>query len=129
MTWSTKQQIVLAIVPKISSVFSLFGSGWILLEVLTDNDAKLPKRKHPYHRLLLGMSVYDILESIWNFASTWAIPEGTSGVWQARGTTATCTVQGFFLTLSVAVPIYNAFLSLYYVMVSQSMYVPINTSS
>ena len=118
MAWSTRQQIVLAIVPKVSSLFSLFGSTWILLEVLTDtknnaSNASTPiKRKHPYHRLLLGMSVYDILESVWNFASTWAIPAGTPGVWHARGTTATCSAQGFFLTLSVAVPIYNAFLSL-----------------
>ena len=118
MAWSERQQIVLAIVPKISSLFSLFGSAWILLEVVTDHHGPTPKRQHPYHRLLLGMSVYDIFESLWNFASTWAIPVGTEGVWQPRGTTATCTAQGFFLTLSVAVPIYNAFLSLYYVMVS-----------
>lgn len=116
MAWSQRQQVVLAIVPKVSSTFSLFGSGWILIEVLTDRSS-VPKRKHPYHRLLLGMSVYDILESIWNFVSTWAIPQGTEGVWDASGTTATCTAQGFFLTLSVAVPIYNAFLSLYYVLV------------
>lgn len=116
MAWSRRQQIVLAIVPKVSSILSLFGSFWILIEVLTDK-SRLPKRRHPYHRLLLGMSVYDILESVWNFCSTWAIPRGTAGVWEPRGTTATCSAQGFFLTLSVAVPIYNAFLSLYYVMV------------
>jgi hypothetical protein len=119
MAWSQNQQIALAIVPKVSSLFSLFGSVWVMLEVLTDNSSN-PKRKHPYHRLLLGMSVYDILESVWNFASTWAIPEGTEGVWDPRGTRATCTAQGFFLTLSVAVPIYNAFLSLYYVLVSST---------
>lgn len=117
MAWSKQQQIILAVVPKVSSLLSLFGSAWILTEVLTDNAPLTPKRKHPYHRLLLGMSVYDILESVWNFASTWALPRDTQDVWQPKGTTATCTTQGFFLTLSVAVPIYNAFLSLYYVMV------------
>ena len=49
--------------------------------------------------------------------STWAIPAGTEGVFQASGTTASCSAQGFFLMLSVAVPIYNAFLALYYVLV------------
>ena len=117
MAWSQRQQIVLAMVPKISSMCSLFGSAWILVEVLTDQSSVVPKRQHPYHRLLLGMSVYDILESIANFCSTWAIPRGTQDVWQASGTTATCTAQGFFLTLSVAVPIYNAFLSVYYLLV------------
>ena len=68
------------------------------------------------------MSVYDILESVWNFMSTWPIPRDTEGVWDPRGTTQTCTAQGFFLTLSVAVPIYNAFLSLYYMLVINYSY-------
>eukprot|EP00980_Cylindrotheca_fusiformis_P013174 scaffold3347_cov49-Cylindrotheca_fusiformis.AAC.1 len=63
------------------------------------------------------MSVYDVLESVWNFGSTWPIPEGSPDVIWAVGNAATCTAQGFFLTLSVAVPIYNAMLSLYYVLV------------
>lgn len=73
MAWSERQQIALAVVPKVSSLFSRFGYVWILVEVLTGNHKPTPKCKHPYHRLLLGMSVYDILESVWNFASTWAI--------------------------------------------------------
>jgi len=63
------------------------------------------------------------MESCWNFLSTWPIPRSDDGdddneapVW-AVGTTQTCTAQGFFLTLSVAVPIYNAFLALYYMLV------------
>ena len=115
MAWNKTQQVVLAILPKISSVLSLFGSAWIAIEVLTETD--IPKRKHPYHRLLFAMSVYDILESLWNFTSTWPIPKGTENVFGASGNTATCSAQGFFLTLSVAVPIYNALLSLYYLLV------------
>ena len=115
--WSYGQKAALAIIPKVSSVLSLFGSSWIIVEVATDNSTEKPKRQHPYHRLLFAMSVYDVLESIWNFASTWAIPKGSPGVLWAQGTTTTCSTQGFFLTLSVAVPIYNAMLSLYYVLV------------
>ena len=118
MAWSRNQQIALAIVPKISSLLSLFGSGWIVVEVLTENkDPRRLKRHHPYHRLLFAMSIYDILESVWNFASTWPIPKGTEDVWQPLGTQQTCSAQGFFLTLSVAVPIYNALLALYYMLV------------
>jgi hypothetical protein len=118
MAWSRKQQMVLAILPKISSVFSLFGSTWIIIEVATEKR----KRQAPYHRLLFAMSVYDVLESLWNFGSTWPIPEGSLDVIWATGNTATCTAQGFFLTLSVAVPIYNAMLSLYYVLVINYRY-------
>jgi hypothetical protein len=116
-SWSSAQKAVLAVIPKITSILSLLGSGWIMVEILTDNSEPRPKRRHPYHRLLFAMSAYDVLESAWNFASTWAIPRGTEGVAWALGTTATCSAQGFFLTLSVAVPIYNAMLSLYYVLV------------
>ena len=77
MAWSKRQQMVLAILPKISSVLSLFGSFWIIVEVLTDNHSSKPKRQQPYHRLLFAMSVYDVLESFWNFASTWPIPADT----------------------------------------------------
>ncbi|KAG7342891.1 hypothetical protein IV203_020836 [Nitzschia inconspicua] len=121
-SWSYTQKAVLAVIPKITSILSLLGSGWIIIEVLTDTSGPRPKRQHPYHRLLFAMSVYDVLESIWNFASTWAIPKGTNGVVWALGTTATCSAQGFFLTLSVAVPIYNALLSLYYVLVINYRY-------
>jgi len=118
MAWNASQQKALAIVPKVSSVFSLFGSMWIIIEVLTGvHNGAVPNRTHPYHRLLLAMSIYDVLESVWNFASTWPIPKGTAGVYGASGNRYLCTAQGFFLCLSVSVPIYNAFLSLYYVLV------------
>ena len=113
--WSRGQQIALAVTPKISSVFSLAGSSWIVWEVLTSRQ----KRNHPYHRLLLAMSAYDAAESVWNFASTWPLPRDSSSeqvVW-AAGTTQTCSAQGFFLTLSVAVPMYNAGLAVYYLLV------------
>mmetsp|Transcript_34081 Transcript_34081/g.81957 ORF Transcript_34081/g.81957 Transcript_34081/m.81957 type:complete len:569 (+) Transcript_34081:488-2194(+) len=118
MAWTYTQQVVLAVIPKIAAVLSCFGSSWIMIEVLTDNtDLRKPKRRHPYHRLLFAMSLYDVLEGIFNFMSTWMIPKGTEGVAWALGNTATCSTQGFFLTLSVAVPIYNAMLSIYYVLV------------
>lgn len=118
MAWNETRQATLAVVPKFSSILSLIGSTWIAIEVLTGtHNRNVLNRTHPYHRLLLAMSIYDILESIWNFVSSWAIPRGTEGVYKPLGTTATCSAQGFFLTLSVAVPIYNAFLSLYYLLV------------
>eukprot|EP00980_Cylindrotheca_fusiformis_P013177 scaffold3348_cov74-Cylindrotheca_fusiformis.AAC.3 len=118
MGWSRNQLMLLAILPKISSVLSLLGSGWVIIEVVTEGR----KIENPYHRLILAMSVYDVLESVWNFGSSWPIPEGSPDVIWAVGNTATCTAQGFFLTLSVAVPIYNAMLSFYYVLVINYRY-------
>lgn len=118
MSWTRQQRMILAILPKISSVFSLFGSIWIIIEVATEGR----KIHNPYHRLLLAMSVYDTLESFWNFGSTWPIVEGSPDIIWAVGNVATCEAQGFFLTLSVAVPIYNAMLSIYYILVINYRY-------
>ena len=107
------RKVALALVPKFSSIFSLAGSTWIIIEVVTNKT----KSRHPYHRLLCAMSVYDVLESVWNFTSTWPIPAGNANQVWSIGTTETCSAQGFFLTLSVAVPIYNAFLAFYYMLV------------
>eukprot|EP00934_Nitzschia_sp_Nitz4_P008587 Nitzschia sp. Nitz4//scaffold215_size37433//18808//20649//NITZ4_007752-RA/size37433-augustus-gene-0.36-mRNA-1//-1//CDS//3329542154//8577//frame0 len=122
MAWSYSQQVALAVTPKISSVLSFAGSTWIIIEILTDRHVSKPKWRNPYHRLILGMSIYDVLESIFNFLSTWPIPKGTKDIAWAIGNEATCTAQGFFLMLGIAIPIYNACLSLYYVLVINFQY-------
>ena len=101
MDTATKRAVILAIIPKVSATLSMIGSGWIVLEVATNAS----KRKNVYHRLLLAMAVYDILESIFNFFSSWPIPRGTPNIFAAVGTTATCVTQGFFLQLGLAIPI------------------------
>lgn len=115
-----RDQVIVAILPKISALSSLFCGIWIVQEVLTDDDRKrgIKKRENVYNRLLMMMSLYDILYSIWNFASTWPVPAGTPFVYEAIGTQGTCVAQGFFLQFAgMAVPLYNAFLSLYYLLV------------
>lgn len=118
---AVRREVVLAILPKISSVMSMFGSSWIMLEVLFDEDikqgARIRKRELVYHRLLFVMSVYDMLEVVWEFQSTWPVPRGTPHVFQAFGNQATCDAQGFFLQLGLGIPLYNAFLALYYLLV------------
>jgi hypothetical protein len=100
-SFSKDQQVLVAFLPKLSSLLSMAGSSWIITEVMTCHR----KRSNVYHRLLLCMSIYDILESIWNFASTWPIPKETVGLFQPIGTTGTCVTQGFFLQLGLAIPI------------------------
>lgn len=113
MVWNETQQIALALVPKFTSILSILGSSWVIVEVLTERE----KRHSVYHRLLCAMSIYDVLESVWNFCSTWPIPAGPLGIWGASGNTQTCTAQGFFLQLGLAIPMYNASLSIYYLLV------------
>uniref|UniRef100_A0A6U5MQS0 G-protein coupled receptors family 2 profile 2 domain-containing protein n=1 Tax=Grammatophora oceanica TaxID=210454 RepID=A0A6U5MQS0_9STRA len=113
MGFTQTEFLILAIIPKVSAVLSTAGSVWILVEVFTDRK----KVTNVYHRLLTAMSIYDILESSWNFASNWALPVGTPNTWYTFGTQATCTAQGFFLQFGVGIPIYNGCLALYYLLI------------
>jgi hypothetical protein len=112
--WTPSQRIVLALTPKVSSFLTFLGSSWVIAEIVTSKQ----KLSHPYHRLLLAMSMYDVVEAMGNFMSTWPIPRHTmfNQVW-AFGNQQTCTTQGFVLMLAIAVPIYNAMLALYYMLV------------
>jgi hypothetical protein len=117
MTWSPNQQIALAVTPKISAFLSFAGSSWIVVQVVCDSQKRIDKGSNVYSRLLFGMSLFEALESVWNFASTWPIPRGTEGVFGAIGSTQTCTAQGFFLQLGLAVPFYNTCLAIYYFLI------------
>jgi len=113
---------ILAIAPKFTALLSLFGSLGIIVRVLPH---KL-RRKKTMHRILVGMSICDVMTSIWYFASTWPIPAGTPSSFGARddetifwasGNAATCSVAGFFNQFAVATPIYNLSLGTYYLLV------------
>lgn len=112
MSFTEREKIALSIAPHISSVFSVIGSSFVVYEVVRDRT----KRKKIYHRLLLVFSSFDCITSVALGLSTWPIPKGTEGVYAARGTTATCTAQGFFLQLSIISPIYNALLAFYFLL-------------
>ncbi len=68
-----------------------------------------------YHRFLMAMSVYKILQCIWAAGGPMPVPIWTEG-YGTFGNTGTCTAQGFFTTLSLSELIYNAGLSVYYIL-------------
>lgn len=105
------QRTALAYVSTATGSLSIFGSALIVRKVL--------KRKKEttttYHRLLLGMSIMDIMFSFWKALGTLPVtPE--SGAIGAHGTTATCSAAGFFAQWGVIPPIYMASLSLYFLL-------------
>lgn len=106
------QQKCLAIAPKITASFSIFGTCYVIRNVLCSKK----KRKLVYHRILLCISGIDLIIGICMFLSTWPIPSDTANTFGAVGTTATCTAQGFFLQFAIMAPLYNAALSLYYLL-------------
>jgi hypothetical protein len=108
---TASQQKTLAIFPHISGTLSLLGSLTILLDIYQDRSYKI---RQPYYRILLGMSLFDVLTSCSLILSTIPIPEGTPGVYGARGTTQTCTASGFFNQLMLGSILYNLVLAVYY---------------
>ena len=92
-----EQQVALAIVPKVTSALSIFGSGFITFDALRPH-----KARSSYQRLLVGMSICDLSMSGGIFMSTWPMPRDVPNVFGNVGTVQTCTAQGFFEQFGVS---------------------------
>jgi len=110
VTTERSQMIVISWIPRLTSSLSCLGSLAIIYMILIDRKHKLAK---PKNRLMLSMSIFDILHSAAYAVTTLAYPR-ESMIYGAIGNGRTCTAQGFFLLLGLAVPMYNASLSLMY---------------
>ena len=75
LEFSTASKVI-AIMVKCTAIPSIQGSAFIVFVVLRNKQ----KRAKTYHRLLLAMSISDILSSTAIFVGSWAIPRGTEGV-------------------------------------------------
>ena len=88
--FTLSQLRTLAIVPKVTGTLSLLSSSYIVKDVLQDPK----KRYNTYHRIMLGMSVGDI---VWSFNAfilgSWPAPNGSR--LYALGNMQTCDAQGF----------------------------------
>ena len=101
----------LELAPKIGASLSLLGSGFILGRFATHR-AELSQRIT--HRILFGMSIADVLNSLHFFASSWAAPAGSPDALWAVGTQLTCSLQAFLGNFGIILPIYNVALSTFY---------------
>jgi hypothetical protein len=78
-----------------------------------------PRRKRPpivYLRIMVAMSLYDAMYSIFSALTGTSLHPVTSGVVGAHGTVESCSMQGFFVNWGFGSFAYGAGLSLYYVM-------------
>jgi hypothetical protein len=114
---SPPEQWTIALTRHISGNLSVAASSIIVyhvvLRVLKDRRSQRRDLVTPYHRLMLGFSIADILYSFSVGLSTLAVPKSSEVIY-GFGTTSTCTMQGFFVQFSVATYLYTATLSLYF---------------
>ena len=106
----------LALIPKATGGLSLCGSLFILQDILFCSDTK--RKRSVYHRIMLGLSLFDSMSSLVNIASTWPTPAFLADqVYLAAGTTATCVAQGFFNELgNITTVLYTASLTVRYLL-------------
>ena len=82
-----------------SSVLSLLGSSYIAYNLLGPQREKELK-KRMFSRLLLGLSISDVVASTAFFLGDWPVPADSlhsNVLYDNRGTQATCNAQGFFI--------------------------------
>jgi len=99
-------------IPRAMACFSLLGSCWIVVEVLTNAQ----KRVHIQKRLLVGMSATDIITSI---TYIWGVSAFPSEMPSGLGNTTTCDVQGFLGQFTPSTAFYNFALAFYYLAMIQ----------
>jgi len=127
MSTISGQRKALALIPKFTGGLSLLGSLFLSFDIIFRYDeGNNSRRRGPqqrkinsiYHRIMLGLSIFDFIASFVNILSTWPTPSDQAGVvFLASGSTATCTAQGFFNEFgNITTPLYSASLCVWYLL-------------
>lgn len=104
-----------SIIRSVLAIVSLVASSTLIWMLLRSK----VRLSSTYHRLLIGMSIADMLYSLSlaHFNST-APSDDDYMVWNARGNQATCSAQGFILFMgAISGLLYSCSLNLYYLAV------------
>ena len=103
-----------SIVPIFTGGLSLIGAYIILREVIVDHKNK---KGNSITRLLMSLSVADILFSSGIMMSTFVSPAGLDYIWGNIGNTETCELQGFMLLFGhIASPMFSTAVAYFYVL-------------
>ena len=107
---SDGQVISLIVSSTISAGLSVVGSSFILCWLL-----KTKKRASVYRRIMLGMSMIEVVTSFFIMIQPYLIPADGGRLW-AHGNQQTCSMFGFFFQIGTAVPLYNVSLNTYFLL-------------
>lgn len=112
---STKAFMVLSLAQRTSFVYTRVISGSLSVIASAIILRKIFYRESctTYHRIIVGLSVVDILFSLSVAFATLPVPADTGAV-GAHGNITTCTIQGMFVELGFIIPVYMTSLSIYF---------------
>jgi hypothetical protein len=122
-TPSQAQLVAIAITPKVTGLLSILGNGYIIRDcyqqlnkVQRGRGGTLSSSGHTYQRLMIGMSLSNSIMSFGFVLSTLPMPKDTTFAWRPMGNTQTCTFAGCLTMMGVTPVMYNASLSIYYLL-------------
>jgi hypothetical protein len=113
---SDLQKKVIVILPIPSALLSILGSSIIICMAMR---SRVSKPWTPYNRLLVAMSIYDVIASITLAIAAFLYPKETSNKAWAFGNDATCSMIGFLNQLAYSGTFYNALLSYYFLLTAR----------
>lgn len=108
---SDAQEQLLSGLTLLSAFLSILGSSTIIFKI-----CQTLRTSKPYERLLLGLSITDIIASSSYALSPFLVPSATSQRVWAVGNDATCTFLGWWTQLGFSAVWYNTLLSCYYLL-------------
>ena len=113
--FNPQQQRVRAISMLISGLVSFTASSYLVFAILVR--WRKNKRSTTRDRILLGMSVIDVFNSFSLAMGPLLSPTDTITLIWNSGNDALCSIQGFGIQMGFGVPIYNAMLCIFFLMV------------
>ena len=105
----------LVVTIRCSSALSVMGSTAMIIDILKSGNV----RKQCRLRILMGVSIFDIMSSLAFFMGPWLTEKTPAGEYyglSSYGNYYTCQTQGFFASLTVGSYCYNLCLAIFYVL-------------
>lgn len=98
---SQSQIKAIAIISKFSGILSVWGSIYIIFDIIGNHGSREERLKNAYYRIMLGLSISDCVISFSAYVlSTWPLPNDyvhDNLVWGNVGNRGTCQAQGFMV--------------------------------
>ncbi|KAL7484026.1 hypothetical protein ACHAW6_009669, partial [Cyclotella cf. meneghiniana] len=106
-----RKQMVLVWLPRISAIFSIAGSMFIIYDTMRTSQ----KRAKLMNQLLSTLSLFDIMGSSAYALTTLPTP-ASDELYGAKGNEQTCIAQGFFIQIGTIACFLNVSLALHYLL-------------